>query len=409
MRGILQNEFRIEKEYCFSDSAVALYWIKNDDKQYKQYVQARASEARSKAPAKNWRHLAGLDNIADLPSRGCTPDQLERQKEEWFHAPEWVKKSDSEWPVRKVEELSLSETQRTSIAKEEKKLSEKQKEVVLVAKNERSLEKVIDPNRFSTMTKLLRVRALCLKFVDLIKEKKGTFKSHHIGDVVAEDITRARDLWISHLQKQVKSESKFKKSAESLGVKEIDGYLRCMGRLGRSKLPFQTKYPLLLPTYHWVTTLIIKDCHDAVYHDGVKETLAEFRSNYWITKGRQRIKAVVRRCHLCKLLEGLAYPAPVTADLPEFRLDGGTAFKYTGVDFCGPVYIKDMEDKLVKMKKAYILVLTCATSRMVHLELCPDLTTEAYIRSQQRFMGKRGTPLRFMSNNRRTFKGKERL
>ena len=180
-----------------------------------------------------------------------------------------------------------------------------------------------------------------------------------------------------------------------------------MGRLGRSKLPFDTKHPLLLPAYHWVTTLLIESYHDAVYHDGVKETLAELRSKYWITKGRQRVRAVLKKCYLCKLLEGLSYPAPVTAELPEFRSDGGRAFKYTAVDFCGPVYVKQMYDKEAgKVNKAYILVMTCATTRMIHLELCPDLGTEAYIRSQQRFMGRRGTPLMFVSDNGRTFKGK---
>jgi hypothetical protein len=139
----------------------------------------------------------------------------------------------------------------------------------------------------------------------------------------------------------------------------------------------------------------------------VKETLAEFRSSYWISKGRQRVKTILKKCHLCKLLEGLSYPAPTSADLPEFRLDGGRAFRYTGVDFCGPVYVKNVYGKSDEMNKAYILIMTCATSRNVHLELCPDLTTEAYIRGQQRFIGRRGTPTMIISDNGKTFKGKE--
>ena len=174
-----------------------------------------------------------------------------------------------------------------------------------------------------------------------------------------------------------------------------------------SKLPFNVKHPLILPSHHWVTTLIIWKCHETVYHDGAKETLAEFRSNYWISKGRQRVKTLLKKCYLCKLLEGMSYPAPTTSDLPEFRLDGGRTYRYTGVDFCGPVYVKGIyQSQVEEMNKAYILILTCATSRMIHLELCPDLTTEAYIRSQQRFMGRRGIPTMFISDNGRTFKGK---
>ncbi len=75
----------------------------------------------------------------------------------------------------------------------------------------------------------------------------------------------------------------------------------------------------------------------------------ELRSRYWVTRGRQRVRAVLKKCYLCKLIEGLAYPAPISAELPEFRVEGsGRAFKYTAVDFCGPVYVKNMYDKKVE-------------------------------------------------------------
>ena len=130
--------------------------------------------------------------------------------------------------------------------------------------------------------------------------------------------------------------------------------------------------------------------------------LAEFWSSFWVTRGRQRVSSVLQTCRLCKILEGLNYPAPVQAELPDFRVDGGIAFKNTGVDFGGPVYTKEAEE----MRKSYIVLFTCATSRMVHLELCPNLTTEAYVRSQKRMIGRRGAPVMFVSDNGRTFKGK---
>ena len=72
---------------------------------------------------------------------------------------------------------------------------------------------------------------------------------------------------MKHLQREVQKEPRFEKVTELLGVrKDASGYLRCMGRMGRSKMPFSIKYPLLLPSRHWVTTLIIWNCHDKVYH-----------------------------------------------------------------------------------------------------------------------------------------------
>ena len=48
----------------------------------------------------------------------------------------------------------------------------------------------------------------------------------------------------------------------------------------------------------------------------------------------------------------------------------------TSEDFCGPVYIRSLYSESNEMKKAYIVVMTCSTSRKVHLELTPDLTKD---------------------------------
>ena len=67
-----------------TNSAVTLHWIQNVNRTYKQYVQHRVNEIRRQTPPASWRHVPGQENVADLPSRGCTPDQLEKQKDYWF-------------------------------------------------------------------------------------------------------------------------------------------------------------------------------------------------------------------------------------------------------------------------------------------------------------------------------------
>ena len=47
---------------------------------------------------------------------------------------------------------------------------------------------------------------------------------------------------------------------------------------------------------------------------------------------------------------------------------------------------------------------TCATSRALHLELTPDLSSEAFIRCLRRFTARRGTPASITSHNPKTFK-----
>ena len=147
--------------------------------------------------------------------------------------------------------------------------------------------------------------------------------------------------------------------------------LRCQGRIGLSSLPHDTRFPILLPRGHHFTKLVILNCHDQVMHNGVAETLVQVRSKYWIAKGRQTVKSIISKCVVCKKLEGRPYGMPPTPQLPGFRLSDEFAFTSIGVDFAGPVYVKDIYDKSGNMNKAYIVLYTCASSRAVHLDLIP--------------------------------------
>ena len=74
------------------------------------------------------------------------------------------------------------------------------------------------------------------------------------------------------------------------------------------------------------------------------------------------------------------------------------------MDFAGPLLVKNPngDDAL----KVYILLLTCATSRAIHLELTPDIQVPAFIRAFRRFTSRRGTPELVISDNAKTFKAK---
>ncbi len=52
----------------------------------------------------------------------------------------------------------------------------------------------------------------------------------------------------------------------------------------------------------------------------------------------------------------------------------------------------------------YILLITCASSRAIHLELVPNLEATSLIRGLKRFQARRGIPRFIISDNGRTFK-----
>lgn len=75
---------------CFTDSQVALYWIKGVDKDWKPFVQNRVEEIRRLVPSQCWKHFPGNDNPADIPSRGLSPAGLSIS-ELWRSGTEWLR------------------------------------------------------------------------------------------------------------------------------------------------------------------------------------------------------------------------------------------------------------------------------------------------------------------------------
>ena len=58
IRPVLEEFIPISHVTCWSDSEVALYWIREEDREWKQFVQNRVCEIRSLVPPNAWRHCS---------------------------------------------------------------------------------------------------------------------------------------------------------------------------------------------------------------------------------------------------------------------------------------------------------------------------------------------------------------
>ena len=230
------------------------------------------------------------------------------------------------------------------------------------------LDSIISLERFSSLPRLIRVTAYVLRFVSNLKRKKANNELTD-GEIKQEEVQRAKELWYKEVQRSVFEDEKFDQVKCSLSLfMDEKGILRCRGRLENAPIPFDARYPILLPRCSRFTHLVINECHLKVLHNGVRDTLKELRSKFWVTKGRQTVKNVIGKCSVCKKIEGRSYAVPPPPPLPEFRLSDEFAFTRVGVDFAGPVFVKDVFSKKGEMNKAYITLFTCATCRAVHLE-----------------------------------------
>jgi hypothetical protein len=159
----------------------------------------------------------------------------------------------------------------------------------------------------------------------------------------------------------------------------------------------------MLDRNHRVTRLIIEECHERVHHNGVKETLTEIRSKFWIVKGMQLIRKIIHSCVPCRRLEGKPYNPADTPPLPKSRIVEDPPFTCTGIDFAGPLYVKNEDKSSLEMAKTWICLYTCGVTRAVHLELVREMSTEAFLRSFKRFTARRGVPAKVISDNAKTF------
>ncbi|GFT05463.1 integrase catalytic domain-containing protein [Trichonephila clavipes] len=72
-----------------------------------------------------------------------------------------------------------------------------------------------------------------------------------------------------------------------------------------------------------------------------------------------------------------------------------------GFDFVGPLFVKDND------AKQYILLITCAVTRSIHLELVGSMTTDTFLLAFRRFVARRGLCSIVISDDARTFKRAE--
>jgi hypothetical protein len=85
-----------EEVNFWTDSQTSLCWIRSNPHKYKTFVCNRISKIQDNSENCRWRFCPGVENPADIVSRGCTPEELVDNKM-WLHGPEWICDAEK-WP-----------------------------------------------------------------------------------------------------------------------------------------------------------------------------------------------------------------------------------------------------------------------------------------------------------------------
>ena len=269
------------------------------------------------------------------------------------------------------------------------------------------INELLDWKRFNQLIAAKRTIAYVLRFINKVTTKVrrelreriqksipetcSTPSEHYITATEYESALRV--LLRNHLAANYSSHhAKLFKNLKT--YQDEHGIIRCKGRMGRADIPLEAKCPMLLMPQTPLAEMIIKDAH-LPYHCGTNQTMANVRQRFWIPRLRQLSRKTIRHCLACQKMNNLPYKYPTMNDLPERRVRKSRPFQHVGIDYFGPLSAERNENTI----KVYGLIMTCATTRLLHLELVQDMTTIELLLALRRFFARRGVPETITSDN----------
>lgn len=184
---------------------------------------------------------------------------------------------------------------------------------------------------------------------------------------------------------------------------DAEGILRVGGRLQHSALPYSHKHQIILPKESTVTHLLIQNEHLKLLHSGQKLVLSSLQQRYWIVNGLRLVKKFLHRCMTCFRHKGVT-AKQLMGSLPADRVNISRCFKKIGLDFAGPVAVKQSRIRGVITSHAYLCLFVCFVTHACHIELLSSLQTHTFIASLKRFIARRNVPSEIYCDNASTFK-----
>ena len=390
---------KLEKAVFWADSMTVLYYIANQTARYSTFVANRISVIHDGSSVGQWKYVRSEDNPADYASRGLRFN--DPRCETWFNGP------------RFLNEQNEFTAENPTPDGPPQNCEFKTKNVhVTSAFAEDCFD--IFVTRYSSWTRLLRATVWLSRFKAYLLVMKGKRRDGtlQLGYIKVNEIRQAimdlvRLVQLATLGREFEAVARgasLKNTClKRLNPKMREGVMVVGGRLQNSTIRDLVKHPMILPSRHPMTDLIIKHYHDTEGHTGIQHVLSATRQRFWIIRAPSNIKRVIGHCVRCRRLKG-PEGAQLMAPLPAARVTPGIyPFESVGLDYFGPLYVKQGRSRV----KRYGCLFTCLKCRAVHIEIAHSLTTDSFIMALRRFISRRGPPKQIYSDNGSNFVGAE--
>lgn len=276
LQNVASNlQIKINNIFLWTDSAIVLSWIRRDPNRWSIFVCNRVNRILQHTDIEQWHHVISKDNAADCNSRGLNISQL-IESSLWWHGPYWLSSPRTEWP----------ESPFNFIEDDQAELKSKFKLINLSVNELSHLDHIV--NRVSNFDSLRRSIAYCFRFIQCIrksiesKSKKPTTTYTNlqlISPLFVSEIQHAEISFIIWLQSEafhaeinaIRNSQPLPKNSKILSLNPFivtQNVLRVNGRLLNAHMPFNEKFPIIIPSKHRTVNLIVKLYHALTLHGG---------------------------------------------------------------------------------------------------------------------------------------------
>lgn len=410
----VKKEFVVKFDGCFfwTDSITVLHWVKNPELRLKAFVANRVAKVVELTASDTWSHVRTDENPADIGSRGIRPSD-HTSISMWHNGPSFLLKGKSQWPITDGPDLVLPAPKvlelKVNLARE--------REPVATHVTCDVLDLLFE--RYSTLRLMVAAAGWWLRFRKTLwcKIKKLSLQPAAGGALSVEELDEALLALLRAAQWAVYPNlmQSFSLSSTNLSdpakqdwysLRQLDPYLdehgllRVGGRLHRAGLSYGQTHPLIVPRRHPFTNLLIRKYHVDHRHVGFGHVLALLQERYWIVGGSGTVRHYLHGCVPCRHAKaplGSQKMAPLPASRFKINLP---AFSYSAVDYFGPLTIKLTTRK---SEKRWGCLITCLTSRAVHIDVVDGLDTKQFLMAFRRFISVYGPPKEMISDNGANF------
>lgn len=322
--------------------------------------------------------MDGVENPADLISRGTSLDNL-KQNKIWWEGSIWLSRFGGF--ERYGSRQSLIEEDEKTILVEQRS---HRRVFASVIKENHIIELLLNHN--SSLSRVERIVAWIIRFANNIRSDRN---KRNFGNLSNAEVCRAHRMLISAVQEFSFSEimadlQAGKRLRISSNLRSLNpfvdkkGLLRVGGRIQNSNLTFENKHPIILPSDSRFTQLLFEREHHRLLHIGPQSLLYSIRENYWPLRGKSIARKIVHRCVICFKNKPRTL-SQIMEQLPADRVTPNRPFFVTGVDFAGPITTLLNRGRGRKTSKSYISLFICFTTKAVHLETVSDLSSASFI------------------------------